>query len=148
MSELIFVLIVLYVAYVIKKSCNEEKETGLDFLTNEVPVSKAKASTPAPVKKEEKPAPKKAKDKPVAKAKPVQTLSDGKKIPMGNLRNPETGVEDKIANSYRMCKRWIKEALVTEGLLDKVYKTSEIDDDKKIEINLAIEKLLLLGKYR
>ncbi len=146
MSELIFVLIVLYVAYVIKKSCNEEKETGLDFLTNEVPVSKAKASTPAPVKKEEKPAAK--KEKPVAKPKPAQTLSDGKKIPSGNVRNPETGVEDKIANSYRMCKRWIKEALVTEGLLDKVYKTSEIDDAKKIEINLAIEKLLQLDKYK
>lgn len=148
MSEIIFILIILYAVYVIKKSCSEKKETGLDFLVSDVPASQAKASTAAPAKKAEKPAAKKVKEKPAAKAKPAQALSDGKKIPQGSLRNPETGVEDKIANSYRMCKRWIKEALVTEGLLDKVYKSSEVDDAKKIEINLAIEKLLQLDKYR
>ncbi len=144
MSELIFVVIILYVVYVIKKSCSENKETGLDFLVSEEPVSKTKASAPAPVKAVEKPAPK----KPEPVAEPVQALSDGKKTPVGSLRNPETGEEDKIANSYRMTKRWIKDALVTEGFLDKVYKSSEIDDAKKIEINLAFEKLLLVGKYK
>jgi len=32
MYEIIFILIILYGAYVIKKSCNEKRATGLDFL--------------------------------------------------------------------------------------------------------------------
>ena len=64
------------------------------------------------------------------------------------MRNPETNEQVKMANSYRMSKRWVKEALVAEGLLDKIYKATEIDDGKKIEINLAFEQLLQLGKYK
>ena len=103
------------------------------------------------VVKKAEPAPKKAKPV-VKKAKPAakkaEPLSDGEKMPSGNLRNPETGEEAKMANSYRMSKLWVKEALVSEGLLEKVYKTAEIDDAKKIEINLAFEQLLKIDKYQ
>ncbi|KAF3981105.1 MAG: hypothetical protein HFP81_08490 [Methylococcales symbiont of Hymedesmia sp. n. MRB-2018] len=142
MSEIIFILIILYIAYVIKTSCNENKETGLSFLGSKEEVSETKESIE--VVKKEQPAPKKIK--PVADK--VMPLSDGKKIPSGNLRNPETGEEAKMANSYRMSKRWIKDALVAEGLLDKVYKPAEVDEAKKIEINLAFEKLLQMDKYK
>jgi len=46
-----------------------------------------------------------------------------------------------------MCKRWIKEALVTEGLLEKVYKTNEIDDTAKVKIDKALVKLAKIEKY-
>ncbi|KAF3978103.1 MAG: hypothetical protein HFP77_03515 [Methylococcales symbiont of Iophon sp. n. MRB-2018] len=142
MSEIIFILIILYIAYAIKASCDENKETGLGSLGSKEESSKTKESVE--VVKKEQPAPKKTK--PVAEK--VMPLSDGKKIPSGNLRNPETGEEAKMANSYRMSKRWIKDALVTEGLLDKVYKPAEVDEAKKIEINLAFEKILQMDKYK
>jgi hypothetical protein len=152
MSEIIFVLIILYVVYVIKVSCNEKKETGLDLLGSaEEAVSKTEENSvevqkPKPSPKKAAPVAKKATPAPAAKK--AEVLSDGKKIPGGSLRNPETGEETKMANSYRMSKRWIKEALVTEGLLGAVYKTSEVDDAKKVEINLAFEKLMKIDKYK
>lgn len=154
MYEIIFILIILYGAYVIKKSCNEKRETGLDFLlSSEDEVSGTTETSVAvqqsvPVTAVVEPV---AEPEAVAEAEPepvVEALSDGKKIPSGNLRNPETNEQVKMANSYRMSKRWVKEALVAEGLLDKIYKATEIDDGKKIEINLAFEQLLQLDKYK
>lgn len=74
-------------------------------------------------------------------------------MPTGYLRDPKTGDEVKISNTYRMLRRWIKEALVSEGLLDKIYNTSELESTtitqkvytavgnlKKIEQYKAIDK--------
>lgn len=55
-------------------------------------------------------------------------------MPEGSLRNPETGEIDKIANNYRILKLWMKEALVKEKLLDKIYKTNQLDDARKKKI--------------
>lgn len=143
MLELIFILIALYAVYAIRISCAENKETGLDLLFDSEPTVTTKKDNIVAVV-EEKPVAEKAKQ--VAETEPV--LSDGKKIPSGALRNPETGEEVKMANSYHISKRWIKDALVTEGLLDKIYKTGEVDGAKKIEINLAFAKLLQLDKYK
>jgi hypothetical protein len=54
------------------------------------------------------------------------------------MKNPKTGEEAKVATNYRMVKRWVKEALVTEGLLDKIYKNTELDDAAKITIAKAL----------
>lgn len=151
MSELIFILIILYAAYVIKSSCNEKKQIELaSSAPDEEPIEKTEEKTPVvKTEKSAAPAPKKAKVTPKKLApKKVAPVSDGKQMPSGTLRNPETGEEAKIANSYRMSKRWIKEALVTEGLLEKIYKTNEINDATKIEINKAFEQILQLKKYQ
>ncbi|MEE9337408.1 MAG: hypothetical protein V3U87_04950, partial [Methylococcaceae bacterium] len=69
-------------------------------------------------------------------------------VPEGSLRNPETGEIDKIANSYRMLKRWMKEALVEEKLLDKIYKTNQLDDASKKKIEKALVKMKKMDKYQ
>jgi len=50
--------------------------------------------------------------------------------------------------NYRFTKRWIKEALVAEGLLDKVYKNDELNADIGEKIKSAVLKLEAIDKYR
>jgi hypothetical protein len=47
-----------------------------------------------------------------------------------------------------MLRRWIKEALVSEGLVEKVYKTNELDDVTVKKINKAVNKLKGMDKYQ
>ncbi len=64
-----------------------------------------------------------------------------------SLRNPLTGEIAKIPNNYRFSKRWIKEALVAEELLDKIYKNSELNDEINTKIKAALETLKTMQKY-
>ena len=148
MAEVIFILITVYAVYVVHSiiTSKEKKKDKAPAIKAKIPVATAskKQETKTAVKQEKpvvkKAVPAKAKPKPKAKAKT--------KVDSGNLRNPETGEEAKIASSYRMCKRWIKDALVTEGLLEKVYKTNEIDDAAKVKIDKALVKLAKMEKYK
>ncbi len=153
MAEIIFILVTIYVAYVIHSAVTTDqvKKDELSSQPPLIPLVKPvikKAETPVAAKK--KPVAKKSKPaKPTAvKATTVKRKASKPKPASGVLRNPETGEEAKIASSYRMCKRWIKEALVTEGLLDKVYKTSEVDEAAKVKINKALTKLAKMEKYQ
>ena len=150
MAEVIFILITVYAVYVVH-SIITSKEKKKD----KAPVIKAKIPVATASKKEETKAAVKQKKPVVQKAVPAKAKPKAKvkvkaktKVDSGNLRNPETGEEAKIASSYRMCKRWIKEALVTEGLLEKVYKTNEIDDAAKVKIDKALVKLAKMEKYK
>jgi hypothetical protein len=49
-----------------------------------------------------------------------------------------TGEEARVAGNYRMVKRWIKEALVEEGLLGKIYKNNELDEADLIWPHLSL----------
>lgn len=64
------------------------------------------------------------------------------------VRNPDTGEIATIPSNYRFTKRWIKEALVTEGLLDKIYKNNELDDEASSKVKDALETFKTLEKYR
>jgi hypothetical protein len=70
------------------------------------------------------------------------------KMPTGSVRDPKTGDEVKIASSYRMLRRWVKDALVEEGLVDKVYKTSELNTTTQRKINKALNTLKKMDKYQ
>lgn len=64
------------------------------------------------------------------------------------LRNPETGETAAVPTSYPFAKRWIKEALVKEGLLDRIYKTSELKEPEVAErVREALARFLKLKKY-
>ncbi len=160
MTEILFVLVTVYAVYVIHSVINNNQ------------TKKTKAVDPKPSPPVEKPS--KKEEKPVVKAKPevkkaapakkiaskkatptkktavVKKVAPSKKVAIaeGSLRNPETGDVDKIANSYRMLRRWIKEALVEEKLLDKIYKSNELDDASKEKINAALVKLQKMKKYQ
>ncbi len=131
MAEFIFILIILYATYVIHTVLNKSETPAAppDEKKPEAPVV-VEASTPTP----QTPPP----------PRPVNRY----KTPAGHLRHPDTGEVVKIASTYRMLKRWIKEALVTEGLLDKIYKVNEIDDSVQARIDDALKAIQTLEKYR
>ncbi len=150
MAEVLFILVTVYVVYVVhsivtckQSNKTEEVTTKTQASVAEIAVKKEPKQTVAEKKKvvEKKTL---VEKKPVAKSK-VKTKT---KLPAGSLRNPETGEVAKIASQYRMTKRWIKDALVTEGLLQKVYKTNEIDDAAKVKIDKALVKLAKMDKYQ
>ena len=64
------------------------------------------------------------------------------------LLDPKTGEVTTSYNNYRFTKRWIKDALVSEGLLTKVYKNNELEPAIEATIKAAIVKLEALEKYK
>ena len=64
------------------------------------------------------------------------------------LRDPKTGEVATSYSNYRFTKRWIKEALVAEGLLEKVYKNNELDAAIEATIKDAVIKLEAIDKYK
>ncbi len=148
MAEIIFILVTVYTVYVVHSAFSKNQEKN------------GSASLKPDKSKVENPAVKEEKIKPVAKPKaepkkqksaPKKATTPAKKesiVPEGSLRNPETGEIDKIANSYRMLKRWMKEALVEEKLLDKIYKTNQLDDASKKKIEKSLAKMKKMDKYQ
>lgn len=63
------------------------------------------------------------------------------------LRDPATGETCAIPTNYRFSKRWIKEALVAEGLLDKVYSNAELDAANTEKVRVALAQFRTLTKY-
>jgi hypothetical protein len=161
MTELLFIGITVFFIYVVFQAIGKQEEP-------EASKEEAKAAEiPEPVKKEpvieeaaqaSPPAAKKPASKRTSKAtkttppaapaaappepiSPAATATD-------SLKNPKTGEIAKVAGNYAFAKRWIKDALVEEGLLDKVYKNNELDADTTAKIQTALEKLKSMAKYQ
>jgi len=64
------------------------------------------------------------------------------------MKHPVTGEEAKVSNNYRMTKRWVKDALVEEGLLDKIYKNTDLDPAAKIKVANALSIIKAMDKYK
>ncbi|MGZ5044523.1 MAG: hypothetical protein ACXV8P_07010 [Methylobacter sp.] len=108
--------------------------------------AKPVAAKPAAPKAAAKP----ATTKTTTTAKPAAT----KKAPTAavaqstGLKNPKTGEVATAYHTYRFTKRWIKDALVEEGLLDKVYTANELNAEVDAKIKEAIAKLETMDKYK
>ncbi len=146
MSEALFILTVIFVAYVVYKTVNEQKETP----KSAVPKAKPEAPKPAAektitktVEKNEKPVIVKPAN--IKKTTPMATSQETVKR---GLKDPKTGEVATSYSNYRFTKRWIKDALVTEGLLDKVYKNNELDAATEAAIKEALAKLEAMDKYK
>ncbi|MCU0734567.1 MAG: hypothetical protein MUF20_03445 [Methylotetracoccus sp.] len=63
------------------------------------------------------------------------------------LKDPVSGETGPAPTNYRFAKKWVKEALVAEGLLDKVYKTADLDDAGSQKVREALEKFKAIEKY-
>ena len=130
MSEVIFILTTVFVAYVVYSVTKDNKASNST-------VTPAEA---APEKTDEE-----SVTEPEVVSKSVEKEDD---VEENSLRDPNTGEVAKIPNNYRFSKRWIKEALVTEGLLEKIYKNSELNDDSNVKIKEALEQLKMIEKYQ
>lgn len=148
MAEILFILTVIFVAYVVYAVVGDQL-ADMKAITPKADshTAIAEAAKTAEVKVvENKPAQRTAKKapEPVAKAPEAEESSASK----SGLRDPATGETASIPTNYRFAKRWIKEAMVKEGLLDKVYKNSELDDEANAKIKTALDGLLQMDKYR
>ncbi len=151
MAEIIFIFIILYVTYLLhsdysKKQSKKEDPIALKPQVN-IPEIANKTDKRPVVKITTKKMPLAKKPKAVTKVT-IKTKVAKAKIPTGSIRHPETGEMVKLATSYRMTRRWIKEALVTEALLERIYKTNEIDEKVEMKITEALAKLLTMDKYQ
>jgi hypothetical protein len=85
----------------------------------------------------------------VTTAKPaVAKKAAASAVKSAGLKDPKTGDIAATYSNYRFTKRWIKDALVAEGLLDKVYTNNELNADTDAKIKEAIKKLEAIDKYK
>ena len=196
MTEGLFVLTIIFVAYIVyvtindnKKSSKSETQKAKDItpivtLKQSIPepikaktiataitaAQPAKKPTKPPVTKQTVVEPIKAKTpttvatKPVGKPavakattpsleKPKQTTIATKAAATQitekkGLRNPLTGEVTTSYSNYRFTKRWIKDALVVEGLVSKVYSNTELNAAIETTIKSALVKLEAIDKYK
>ena len=144
MAEVFFILTTLFVAYVVVVVVDSEKRTKKEIKQQSKPAAarpvaavKTKPEVKATAPAEKKPAttPK------VSSPSTAQAQAD-------TIKNPDTGEIVKLTSNYRFFKRWIKEALVAEGLLDKIYKGTELDDEATAKIQSALAQLKTMKKYQ
>lgn len=152
MTELLFVFTVVFVGYVLYevfKTISRPVSTGETHLACAPEVTAAKpAETPA-----------EAVVEPAAE-EPAVAAAVGEKAPATEeeaaegeekavaLRDPATGEIAAVPTNYRFAKKWIKEALVAEGLLDRVYKNAELEGDTVQKVKEALERFKGLAKYQ
>jgi type IV secretory pathway VirB10-like protein len=187
MTEGLFLITTLFVAYVVyvivneKKTENAAKKPAVTVKqpepmavvaekpkapaqTAKAKVETAKASAPVAVKvaavEQTAPPPKQAATKSAAAPKAAATKPAVKKkadtsAPASSQPAKASGLKDPISgevvtsySNYRFTKRWIKEALVAEGLVDKVYKNDELNAALEVKIKEAIAKLESNKKYQ
>ena len=154
MAELFFILTVVFVAYVVFVVLGDKKSPAASHKARVSQPEPAAASVSATVA-ESKPQPvkavaaKPARPKPVpANTKSAETVLVSEAVAQESLKNPKTGEISKIPGNYAFAKRWIKDALLEEGLLEKVYKNNELTDDVKLKIQEALQKLKAIDKYQ
>ncbi len=160
MSEGLFILTTIFVAYVVYAAVSDQKTTAKP---KAAPTAKPEAQAAVA---EEKPAviksaPTKATvtktASPNATAKPAVTKATTTKAAKkttavatksAGLKDPKTGEVAATYGNYRFTKRWLKEALVAEGLLEKVYTNNELNAETEANIKEAIAKLEAMDKYK
>lgn len=160
MTEGLFLITTLFVAYVVYVIANEKKANAAATKpapTSEPSEPKATAIVEdKPETTEAKPATTKAATKPAAapkpsaakKAAPAAVNVEPQTIKGSGLKDPKTGEVATTYTNYRFTKRWIKEALVAEKLVEKVYKNDEINADVEAKIKAGIIKLEGMKKYK
>jgi hypothetical protein len=143
MTELFFAFTVIFVAY-----CLYEVFRSVSGSARQQPTSPAvptDASTPASEALQPMPA---DGMKPASQAASSSAEADRNDEGRGTvLRNPATGETAPVPNNYRFAKRWIKEAMVAEGLLDRVYRNSELEGVVSRKVKDALEQFKSIEKY-
>jgi hypothetical protein len=150
MTEVLFILTTVFVAYVVYVIVNESKPNAKKPTQVEPQVTEQPAAKPEAVAIEVAPEKKSAVSKkttPANTPKVTKAAAPAAASKKG-LKDPSTGEVATTYSNYRFTKRWIKDALVAEGLLDKVYKNNELDAEVESKIKQAIAKLEEIEKYR
>jgi len=133
---ILFVVYILYIVFTTLRTGCEDQETS------------AKPSAASPPKASRAPAAKPAAETKPAAAKAEAAPSEEEIAQVKQFRHPDTGETAAVPTNYRFAKRWIKEAMVKEGLLDRIYKNNELQDDAVNQrVREALDKFKTLKKY-
>lgn len=153
MLESLFVLVVVYLAYLItlRSTSSNRPQTENTTSTTAAPrqaptLAKPPLANLTPTVTPEIPVSSKSKIKPrklPSATPPPAPIANSSKL----IKNPATGETTSYTN-YRFTKRWLKDALVSEGLLDKVYKSTELNSEIEASIKAAVGKLADMTAYR
>jgi hypothetical protein len=148
MTELLFVFTVVFVGYVLYevfKTVSRPASTADTHLAcAPEPAAEKPAETPAePVAEEPAAAAAAGEKAPAAE----QAVAEGEEKAV-SLRDPATGEIAAVPTNYRFAKKWIKEALVAEGLLDRIYKNAELEGETAQKVKDALERFKGLAKYQ
>jgi len=130
---ILFVVYILYIVFTtLKTGCGDQPASSLTD-TKPVPVTRVDIQEGESRKQ---PAPSEGGSTPEEIAQVKQ------------FRHPDSGETAAVPTNYRFAKRWIKEAMVKEGLLDRIYKNNELqDEDVNLMVKQALEKFKGLKKY-
>lgn len=139
MTEIFFVLTVIYAAYVIFVTVTDKKKPHV--IDDSAPAMFSVANTAKPL------IPENINTLPLVKPTTSPKTAKVAATKTG-LKNPQTGEIATSYANYRFMKRWIKEALVAEGLLEKVYKNNELDAEIEVKIKAALEQLENIARYQ
>ena len=143
MPEFIYVLTVIYAAYVIVSVMKDNKKTKVIDTSAKAFTSSA---TVVPLMPDHvKP---QLISKPLNASKESQIKKAKSALQYGGLKNPETGEVATNYTNYRFMKRWIKEALVSESLLEKIYKNNELTPEVEVKVKEAILQLESIARYQ
>lgn len=150
MTEGLFILTTIFVAYVVYQVVNDHKTSAKSPERETESAKKAEPIKPPQQQPAVKKEPVSPPPKPVIaeSAAPITSTPPPAAAGKHGLRDPKTGEVSTAYTNYRFTKRWIKDALVAEGLLTKVYKNNELDADTEAKIKAALAKLEAMDKYR
>ena len=119
MSEALFILTTIFVAYVVYKTVNEQKATPKSAVPKAKPeATNVVAEQLMPEIVVEKGKPTKIKPATIKKTTPTTTRGTVKK----GLRDPKTGEVATTYSNYRFTKRWIKTPWLQKGCWKKSIK--------------------------
>jgi hypothetical protein len=143
MTELLAVLTSIYVLYVLYEIFKTVSQSDLA-----TPAVTMGAAEPAAAPSQAAPPPETPAPNPASAPPAEPVAASAPPEPAKSLRNPETGEVSPVPGNYRFAKKWIKEAMVAEGLLKKVYKNSELTEAVNPVVKTAIEEFKRLEKYQ
>ncbi len=140
MIELLAFLTVIFVIYVLYEVFKTVSSSGSEPQTTLAAPAAAKPAASGAPRASVAPAP--AANPPMSHPAPA---AEAHKVV--NLRDPSTGEVSPAPGNYRFAKKWIKEALVKEGILNKIYKNSELTESVNSKVKEALEQFKKLEKY-
>lgn len=135
MTEFLAIITALFVAYllyeIVKTFSEAGRQSGAPAPAQAAPASPAPPPAAAP-----------------AEPPKAEAAAEAEHSKVVHLRDPKTGEVSPVPGNYRFAKKWIKEAMVAEGLLNKVYKNSELTDAVNATAKAALEQFKSLEKYQ
>jgi hypothetical protein len=149
MIEILFVLMVVFIAYVFCCTMTSDKTTPPTASEKPADLEASSSLEPEPViEGKQAKTPKTVSPKVIKVSTTEKPTKKPAAVVKNGLKNPKTGEIATNYSNYMFTKRWIKEALVEEGLLEKVYKNNELTTDLDSRIKAAISKLETMEQYK